>query len=63
MHRPKSCYELFFAQALLKIVRSTLNKLTPQKFSPLMSRLQKISNRTTQCMKEMVNIIVEEVGG
>uniref|UniRef100_H2ZK86 Eukaryotic translation initiation factor 4 gamma 3 n=1 Tax=Ciona savignyi TaxID=51511 RepID=H2ZK86_CIOSA len=45
---------------ILRNVRSILNKLTPQKFNPLMKRLQSLEINTEQRLREVIDLIFEK---
>jgi len=55
------CHIQLVLQELYKKVRGVLNKLTPQKFSTLVSQVQALPIDTSERLQGVVNLVFEKV--
>ena len=51
----------YLVQDILKNVRAILNKLTPQKFTPLMQKFRLLPINTENRLREVINLVFEKV--
>jgi len=55
------CHNQLILQELYKKVRGVLNKLTPQKFSTLVSQVQALPIDTNERLQGVINLVFEKV--